>query len=159
MKTPIKFSKEDVLDVLATVKDPEIDTVSIIDLGMVENITIDNETVNVEILPTFVGCPALELIRINIVKAVNELEGVEETTVSFINSPPWTSDRITEKGKHGLKGIRDFPSAQTYDRRRFLACGLSLLWLYICYNRKYFWSDGMSKHSYIVKAVKTHLKR
>ena len=37
MITPIKFSKEDVLEVLATVKDPEIDTVSIIDLGMVEN--------------------------------------------------------------------------------------------------------------------------
>ena len=52
-------------------KDPEIDTVSIIDFGMVEKVTIDNETVNVEILPTFVGCPALEIIRNNIVKAVN----------------------------------------------------------------------------------------
>ena len=44
MITPIQFSKEDVLHVLATVKDPEIDTVSIIDLGMVENITIDNHS-------------------------------------------------------------------------------------------------------------------
>jgi ring-1,2-phenylacetyl-CoA epoxidase subunit PaaD len=124
MKTPIKFSKEDVLDVLATVKDPEIDTVSIIDLGMVENITIDNETVNVEILPTFVGCPALELIRINIVKAVNELDGVEETTVSFINSPPWTSNRITEKGMHGLKefGIAPPPKHMTEDGSWHVDC-------------------------------------
>ena len=124
MITPIKFSKEDVLDVLATVKDPEIDTVSIIDLGMVENITIDNETVNVEILPTFVGCPALELIRNNIVKAVNELDGVEETTVNFINSPPWTSDRITEKGMHGLKefGIAPPPKHMTEDGSWHVDC-------------------------------------
>ena len=79
MIAPIQISKEDVLHVLATVKDPEIDTVSIIDLGMVENITINKDSVNVEILPTFVGCPALELIRSNIVKAVNGLDGVEET--------------------------------------------------------------------------------
>ncbi|KAA9017009.1 1,2-phenylacetyl-CoA epoxidase subunit PaaD [Niallia endozanthoxylica] len=103
MYATIQCSKEDVLQVLAYVKDPEIDTVSIIDLGMVEDITIENHTVKIEILPTFVGCPALEIIRGNIVKAVNELEGVEETTVTFINSPPWTSERITEKGVQGLK--------------------------------------------------------
>lgn len=103
MKTPIQIIQEDVLEVLATVKDPEIDTVSIIDLGMVESVTIENQAVNVEILPTFVGCPALEMIRENVEKAVNGLDGVEETTVQFINSPPWTSDRITEQGMQGLK--------------------------------------------------------
>jgi ring-1,2-phenylacetyl-CoA epoxidase subunit PaaD len=103
MKTPIQIIKDDVLEVLATVKDPEIDTVSIIDLGMVERVAIENHSVKVEILPTFVGCPALEMIRENIVKAVNRLEGVEETAVEFVNSPPWTSDRITEKGMQGLK--------------------------------------------------------
>ncbi|WP_428908063.1 1,2-phenylacetyl-CoA epoxidase subunit PaaD [Niallia sp. Krafla_26] len=103
MKAPVQILKDDVLIVLSTVKDPEIDTVSIIDLGMVEEITIENHSVKVDILPTFVGCPALELIRENIVKAVIGLEGVEETTVEFVNTPPWTSDRITEKGMHGLK--------------------------------------------------------
>ncbi|WP_338469686.1 1,2-phenylacetyl-CoA epoxidase subunit PaaD [Niallia sp. XMNu-256] len=103
MKAPTQIVKEDVLEVLATVKDPEIDTVSIIDLGMVESVSIVNQSVKVEILPTFVGCPALELIRENVEKAVNRLEGVEETTVEFINSPPWTSDRVTEQGMRGLK--------------------------------------------------------
>lgn len=124
MYTTIQCSKEDVLQVLANVKDPEIDTVSIIDLGMVEGITIENHTVKVEILPTFVGCPALEIIRGNIVKAVNRLEGVEETTVTFINSPPWTSDRITEKGVQGLKkfGIAPPPKYMKEDGSWHVDC-------------------------------------
>jgi len=124
MCTTIQRSKEAVLQVLANVKDPEIDTVSIIDLGMVEGITIENHTVKVEILPTFVGCPALEMIRGNIVKAVNKLEGVEETTVTFINSPPWTSDRITEKGIQGLKefGIAPPPKYMKEDGSWHVDC-------------------------------------
>jgi len=124
MYTTIQCSKEDVLHVLANVKDPEIDTVSIIDLGMVEGITIDNQTVKVEILPTFVGCPALEMIRGNIVKAVHALEGVEETTVTFVNSPPWTSDRITEKGVQGLKefGIAPPPKHMKEDGSWHVDC-------------------------------------
>lgn len=105
MLTPVKLTEEAVLNVLENVKDPEIDTVSIIDLGMVEKISIQENKVKVDILPTFVGCPALEIIRNNIVKAVNELERVEETEVIFIQTPPWTSDRITEKG---IKGLKEF---------------------------------------------------
>jgi ring-1,2-phenylacetyl-CoA epoxidase subunit PaaD len=103
MIAPKQLTKKDVLRVLERVKDPEIDTVSILDLGMVESVSIQNESVRIKILPTFVGCPALEIIRNNIVKTVNDLEGVKETAVEFINKPPWTSDRITSKGYQGLK--------------------------------------------------------
>lgn len=103
MLTPVKLTEDSVLKVLENVKDPEIDTVSIIDLGMVEKILIQDTTVVVEILPTFVGCPALEFIKNNIINAVNTLKNVEETKVVFIHTPPWTSERITEKGIQGLK--------------------------------------------------------
>ncbi len=63
MIAPKQLTKKDVLRVLESVKDPEIDTVSILDLGMVESVSIQNEQVRIEILPTFVGCPALEIIR------------------------------------------------------------------------------------------------
>jgi len=124
VQAPIQIFKEDVLEVLATVKDPEIDTVSIIDLGMVERITIENQVVKVDILPTFVGCPALEMIRENIVKAVNGLDGVDQTTVEFVNTPPWTSDRITEKGMQGLKefGIAPPPKYMTEDGSWHVDC-------------------------------------
>ena len=105
MYAPPQLTKEVVLHVLENVKDPEIDTVSIIDLGMIEDISIQDHTVTVKILPTFIGCPALEIIRGNIEKAVNALEDVGETIVEFVHTPPWTSERITEKG---LKGLKEF---------------------------------------------------
>jgi len=52
------------------VKDPEIDSVSIIDLGMVNEVTIEGENVRITLLPTFLGCPALEFIKTNITLSV-----------------------------------------------------------------------------------------
>ena len=72
------------------------------------------EIVNVEILPTFVGCPALEMIRSNIVKAVNKLEGVEETTVvlsTHLHGLPIVSRK---KECMDLRSW-DCPSARTYE--------------------------------------------
>lgn len=89
--------------VLENVKDPEIDTVSIVDLGMVEKIDVDPEQITVTLLPTFLGCPALEIIRENTRKAVMELPDAKHVEVEFIYSPPWTSDRVTEQGVIGLK--------------------------------------------------------
>ncbi|MBE1555312.1 1,2-phenylacetyl-CoA epoxidase subunit PaaD [Sporosarcina limicola] len=103
MVTTTDLKNDTVLQVLWNVKDPEIDTVSIVDLGMVEKIEAENNHVTVTLLPTFLGCPALEIIRENTRKAVQGIPGVAEVTVDFIYSPPWTSDRVTEQGRAGLK--------------------------------------------------------
>ncbi|WP_173104621.1 1,2-phenylacetyl-CoA epoxidase subunit PaaD [Bacillus sp. KH172YL63] len=92
-----------VLDVLHTVKDPEIDSISIVDLGMVHRIEHEKDEVLIELLPTFVGCPALDIIRGNVEKACREKLGVERITVNFVYSPPWTSERLTENGRERLK--------------------------------------------------------
>lgn len=93
----------EVWKVLESVKDPEIDTVSIVDLGMVEKVEVESEKIKVTLLPTFLGCPALEIIRTNTKNAVMGLPGDKEVEVEFIFSPPWTSDRVTENGQKGLK--------------------------------------------------------
>lgn len=92
-----------IYEVLETVKDPEIDTVSIIDLGMIERVQVNGGQVQIEVLPTFSGCPALTIIQQNIEKAVAQLENIEKVEVIFVNSPTWTSDRVTAKGHEGLK--------------------------------------------------------
>ena len=94
---------EQVYEVLKNVNDPEIDSISIIDLGMVEEITIQGNNVKVFLLPTFLGCPALEIIKNNTMKAIKELPKVEEIEVEFVYYPPWTSDRITEQGHVNLR--------------------------------------------------------
>lgn len=88
---------------LELVKDPEIDTVSIVELGMVETIEVIEGHVAVKILPTFLGCPALPIIQKNIEQMLWSLRGVVSINVTFIHSPPWTSDRINEAGRKGLK--------------------------------------------------------
>ena len=67
-----------VYEALMTVKDPEIDSVSIIDLGMVEEVTKSGNNVKVILLPTFLGCPALEIIKKNTIDAIKQLPEVEE---------------------------------------------------------------------------------
>lgn len=95
--------KEKVLLALKEVKDPEIPSVSILDLGMVEDVLEADGSVVIKALPTFIGCPALHIIERDIKKAASEVDGANEVKVDFVFSPSWTTDRITEEGKIKLK--------------------------------------------------------
>lgn len=119
-----EFIEKSIIKALHTVKDPEIDTVSIIDLGMLENIKIEGNQATIEILPTFLGCPALDIIEGNIRNAVNEVEGINETNVISLKTPPWTSDRVTEQGQAGLIefGIAPPPSKREEDGTWAITC-------------------------------------
>ncbi len=124
MQTVVNISKDEIFGVLRTVKDPEIDTVSIVDLGMIDNIKIEENHVTVLALPTFLGCPALEIIERDIVNAVSQIPGVKTTNVKFIYHPPWTSDRITKEGHQGLRafGIAPPPRQMEEDGSWYVEC-------------------------------------
>lgn len=95
--------KAEVVKRLHHVKDPEIPSISVIDLGMIEEITVRNGKAFVKALPTFMGCPALEIIKKNVHDAIAEIDGINEVNVEFVYDPPWTSDRISDEGKERLK--------------------------------------------------------
>ena len=99
MTAPV--STDAVRTLLGTVHDPEIPTVSIVDLGLVHSISVADERIAIQLLPTFVACPALELIRSTVVDAVAVLG--RPVDVSFTFAVPWTTDRLTEAGKAGLR--------------------------------------------------------
>lgn len=86
---------------IAEVRDPEIPAVSIVDLGMVEDVRLDDERIEVTLLPTFVGCVALDFIQ----SAVEERLAVfdRRADVRFDRRVPWTSDRITTAGRERLR--------------------------------------------------------
>ena len=92
-----------VWEALATVHDPEIPPISITDLGIVERVTVDDDRIDVQLLPTFAGCPALDVIREDVEGALSDVGGVHAVTVRFVYSPPWTSDRITPEGREALR--------------------------------------------------------
>ena len=90
-----------VRDRLATVHDPEIPTVSIVDLGLVHDVRVDRDRIEVELLPTFVACPALEVIRSTTMDALADLG--RPVDVSFTFAVPWTTERLTDAGRAGLR--------------------------------------------------------
>ena len=101
MVTTTEISKTQVMDALEGVKDPEIPAVSVLDLGIVDGVQIEGTNVTVTCLPTFVGCPALDMIREDIEAALTKIGATPE--VNFVFQPPWTSDRISVEGKSKLQ--------------------------------------------------------
>jgi ring-1,2-phenylacetyl-CoA epoxidase subunit PaaD len=90
-----------VLAALDDVADPEIPTVSVVELGMVERVEVGPELISVELLPTFVGCPAVELIRDAVAARLASFDRPVSVAMTF--STPWTSDRISAAGREKLR--------------------------------------------------------
>jgi ring-1,2-phenylacetyl-CoA epoxidase subunit PaaD len=90
-------------EALRNVMDPEIPVVSIVDMGMVQSVQVDDAgNATVVVLPTFTGCPAIPVIRQDVGTAVAALEGVRSVDVALSFEPSWTSDRITDEGRRLL---------------------------------------------------------
>ena len=82
--------------------DPEVPVLTITDLGIVRDVKIIDELVEVVITPTYTGCPAMDMIAINIRFALIE-NGYSNIKITSILSPAWTTDWMTETGKQKLK--------------------------------------------------------
>jgi ring-1,2-phenylacetyl-CoA epoxidase subunit PaaD len=88
---------------LASVEDPEIPAVSVLDLGLIRSVTISSDgTLDVGLSPTYVGCPATEVIRRSVETALRDA-GVGPFAVTNVLSPAWSSDWITAEGRGKLE--------------------------------------------------------
>jgi ring-1,2-phenylacetyl-CoA epoxidase subunit PaaD len=105
----------DVRAALAEVPDPELPVLSVVDLGIVHRVEVDATGIRVVILPTFVGCPALDVIRASIGERLGAfgLPVVVDTTFEV----PWTSDRISAAGKRALASVGIAPPSEPVDVR------------------------------------------
>jgi ring-1,2-phenylacetyl-CoA epoxidase subunit PaaD len=90
------------------VTDPEVPVLSVVDLGVVRGVELDtdaatgNEVVKITITPTYSGCPAMDVIRMNIRMALLE-HGYQHIQIETVLSPAWTTDWMTEAGKQKLQ--------------------------------------------------------
>lgn len=88
------------------VEDPELPAVTIGMLGMVHDVVVDDVgNVVVELLPTFAGCPATDMIRTDVLQALATIDAVDAITVLFRYEPVWTPERINEQGRRRLEGF------------------------------------------------------
>ncbi len=92
---------EQVWDALAEVPDPEIPVISLVDLGVVREVAVDGDRVRIEFTPTFLGCPAQEVMRDQLAEAVRALGAEPEVEVVLDDS--WSTDRITAEGRRKLE--------------------------------------------------------
>jgi len=93
---------KDIYAILETVCDPEVPVLTILDLGVVRNVEINEGEVTITITPTYTGCPAMGMIEMNI-KAAMEEAGFANTKIKMVLAPAWTTDWLSEAGKQKLK--------------------------------------------------------
>ena len=97
-----KPSVDQVWDWLGDVPDPEIPAISLVDLGIIRDVTWQGEMLEVTVTPTYSGCPATRIINLDIETALRD-RGIEQITLKRQLSPAWTTDWLSESGKAKLK--------------------------------------------------------
>jgi ring-1,2-phenylacetyl-CoA epoxidase subunit PaaD len=96
------ISTQSVWQLLETIPDPEIPVLTIVDLGIVRDVLSTNEGVEIIITPTYNGCPAMDMISMNIRLVLAE-HGIPKVKITSVLSPAWTTDWMSEYGKSKLK--------------------------------------------------------
>ncbi|MEQ8928097.1 MAG: 1,2-phenylacetyl-CoA epoxidase subunit PaaD [Fulvivirga sp.] len=96
------ITESQVYDWLDEVKDPEIPVLSLVDLGVITRVDIGTNSVKVNMTPTFVGCPAIDYMKQDVVDVLSK-HGVKEVEVNVNFDTQWNSNMISDKGRKALK--------------------------------------------------------
>lgn len=99
-----RLNVDEIWRALEDVKDPEIPVVSVVEMGIVRDVSLDGDQVTVVMTPTFSGCPALDVMRRDIAACVKQL-GAAEVVVQTVLHPPWTTEWITEQAREKLRAF------------------------------------------------------
>lgn len=91
-----------VIEAIRAVPDPELPVISIADLGILRDISVEGDRVVVTITPTYSGCPAMDAIRTDVTQACQDA-GYDDVEVRTVLSPAWTTDWMTDEGKAALE--------------------------------------------------------
>lgn len=95
------ITRELIYNLLETVLDPEVPVLSIVDLGIIRKVEILDSVVKIQITPTYTGCPAMKLIEMNL-QATFDAEKIP-VSIETVLTPAWTTDWMSENGKHKLR--------------------------------------------------------
>lgn len=87
---------------VGTVDDPEYPGISIVDLGLVFSVEVDRASVEVGLIPTFSGCPALAAIADDVTEAVLTVPGIDGAGVRWLTAPTWSIDRVSAEARAAL---------------------------------------------------------
>ncbi|HRD40320.1 MAG TPA: phenylacetate-CoA oxygenase subunit PaaJ, partial [Bacteroidia bacterium] len=112
-------SKDDILKLLSEIPDPEIPVITIAELGVIRDVILNGETVEVKITPTYSGCPAMKRMEDDI-REVLTANGFKEIKITLVYSPAWTTDWIPEEAKEKLRVYGIAPPEKTTEDKSWL---------------------------------------
>jgi ring-1,2-phenylacetyl-CoA epoxidase subunit PaaD len=107
------LTEPQVWEALAEIPDPEIPVISIVELGVVRGVEVDDGSVRVDFTPTFLGCPALEVMQEAMRQRIRDLGA--EPDVRVVTDDSWSTDRITPEGREKLRRAGFAPPAPRAD--------------------------------------------
>ena len=113
------LSKEKIFELISEIPDPEIPVITIAELGVIRDVIIDNENVEIKITPTYSGCPAMQQMEDDI-KTVLKQNGISNLKVTTVYSPAWTTDWIPEEAKEKLRKYGIAPPEKTTQDKSWL---------------------------------------
>lgn len=97
------MTESEIREILKEVKDPEIPTISIVDLGIVTGIDLNGKDVHITLTPTFAGCPALRMMEDMVKNRLEQVESIEGVSVETSFETTWTTDLISEEGRKAIQ--------------------------------------------------------
>lgn len=100
MQTALSLERK-IWEALDRVEDPEL-PISVTDLGLIQDVTVEGRSVRVRMIPTYSACPAIEVMRGDIQQRLLEIQDVDEVKVDLSFEEPWTMDRMTDRGRQRL---------------------------------------------------------
>jgi ring-1,2-phenylacetyl-CoA epoxidase subunit PaaD len=95
-------TRSSILAILDEVKDPEVPALSVVELGLVRDVEITGDTVNVVVTPTYSGCPAMKVIEDDVLAALHS-RGISDAHVRTVYAPAWTTDWMTDEAREKLR--------------------------------------------------------
>ncbi len=108
-------TKERIWELMEEVFDPEVPVLTVVDLGVVREVNLENDSWKITITPTYSGCPAMKRIEDDIVEKLAE-NGIENVLVELVLSPAWTTDWLSESGKRKLEEYGIAPPVNEVDK-------------------------------------------
>lgn len=111
--------KKDIYALLEEIPDPEIPVISVVELGVIRNVDVQGNTVEVEITPTYSGCPAMKQIEDDVRKKLLG-SGYDEVKIRTSYNPPWTTDWLSAEAKSKLQKYGIAPPEESTSDKSFL---------------------------------------
>ncbi len=118
----MRASTDQIWDWLDTVPDPEIPVISVVDLGIVRDVRWQDDMLKITVTPTYSGCPATTVIRMDIETALHT-HGIDQVQVETSISPAWTTDWLSDKGRKRLEEYGIAPPQAAGGPERCPRCG------------------------------------